>query len=129
MLAAKDRVWDSIHHFKCTKAYQKAPKTQFSVEEPGPSVSGHPRAAGNNSTRNVAADDSESEEIELIQISHSEKEAGAGCPVDIDVEDSDAIKKNKLRCTWDVTRAVICMVVAGILSTVVIIEKVYVFFV
>ena len=125
-----------VHHHICVNgmmAVSGQDSDESDSRSPGhvavDAVGGNDPTNQSRSPEHVRADDSESEHVELIEMSHIENEAGAGCPVDINVEDSDAIKKNKLRCTWDVTQAVICMVVAGILSTVVIIEKVYVYFV
>ncbi len=37
--------------------------------------------------------------------------------------DVDITKKNAIKCTWDVVVAILCIVVATVLSLVVIIEK------
>ena len=74
-------------------------------------------------------DESKSEKMSLIELHGADDNLytkGKNDDDDEDEIDMDIEKKNALRCTWDVVIAIICIVVASILSLVVIVEKLYV---
>ena len=71
-------------------------------------------------------DEQRSEQMQLIEmhrIGHDSYTNGKNNDEEIDI---DIEKKNAIRCTWDVVIAIICIVVAAILSLLVIVEKLYV---